>query len=461
MKRLMNISVFLCFSMLGLLLMNGCGGGNGDESTAFTPTMISSGSLNGQSPQIDMDANGNAIAVWQENEAGAGYMSANTYKSGVGWGNPTVISHAPASGTSTPMFSMNSTGNGIAIWTQGDGSNTMIYANHYTPGSDWATANLISASDSFVANPNIAISENGKAIAVWDQGDSPPRNIVCSIYAPSSNWSAPTIISSGVYSAYNPRVTVSNSGRFYVSFQENDGINNRIKVLSYDQTSTWNTSSVVSFQPPSTGSNANGSAISANSSGLAMVVWQHPGYLGRREIHGNKNGTAGGAFKGNDYPISIQNPYPEAGGSHYPDVAADNNGYHMVVWGQSNYGQTNIYASYFRVVAPGGAYWTYPVVISSGTGSPQLPRIIKVSNGNAFVTWEQYDYDLSRRHIYYNNYVFSPTDPAGGWGAAKRISDSALNSNSPAIAVNESGNIIVVWSQNDGTHNNIYSWTIN
>jgi len=460
--KIAKVSLADCLILLSALAAGliGCGGGgggnNGGGGIAPSATMISSGAINGQLPKIAMDGSGNAMAIWQENEvAGAGTVSANYYKAGLGWGNPSLVSTVLASGTSDPQISMNSIGYGIAAWVQGNGTNTMIYANRYAPGSGWRTSNLISSSSSFVANPSVAIDRDGNAIAVWDQGDTPPRNIHAARYDSISGWTPPTLISSGVYGAYKPRIAVTPSGKAFVSFQEYDGTNDKIIVRSFDTTAGWGPRQVVSHQPASAGSNAYDSAISVNSVGAVMVAWNHPGYMGRREIHGDFYTNTLQWFHASDYPISVMNPYPSAGNSYYSDVAADENSDHMVVWGQTYYGQTDIYASCFWHNAPGGAYWTTPARISIGTGSPQLPKVAKYPNGDAVVTWEQFD--GTTRNIYINSYIYSTTAPYSGWDNAVRVNDISNDCNSPAIAVSQTGDAIVVWSQRGAIRNNIYA----
>ena len=44
-----------------------------------------------------------------------------------------------------------------------------------------------------------------------------------------------------------------------------------------------------------------------------------------------------------------------------------------------------------------------------------------------------------------------------GWSAHKRISNGSLHADQPDVAISESGDIVAVWRQHDGTRENIWS----
>jgi hypothetical protein len=63
-------------------------------------------------------------------------------------------------------------GNGIAVWYQRDGARYDIWANRYTAGSDWGTAEKIETDDTGSAgDPQIALDLDGNGITVWRQSD--------------------------------------------------------------------------------------------------------------------------------------------------------------------------------------------------------------------------------------------------------------------------------------------------
>jgi len=132
----------------------------------------------GVPPAIAMDANGNAIAVWQ----GSGGIRTNRYTAGSGWGAATLIS----TGGGSPQIAMDANGNGIAVWSQYDGTRHNIWANRYTAASGWGAAELIEINNVGDVRdpPQITIDGMGNAIAVWSRYDGTTYNIWANRFTP-------------------------------------------------------------------------------------------------------------------------------------------------------------------------------------------------------------------------------------------------------------------------------------
>ncbi|HJW30229.1 MAG TPA: hypothetical protein VJ508_13395, partial [Saprospiraceae bacterium] len=63
-----------------------------------------------------------------------------------------------------PALAMDANGNTIAVWTQDDGTRHNIWANRYVAGVGWGTAGPIESNDGDNDNPQIAMDGNGNAI---------------------------------------------------------------------------------------------------------------------------------------------------------------------------------------------------------------------------------------------------------------------------------------------------------
>ena len=85
------------------------------------------------------------------------------------------------------------------------------------------------------------------------------------------------------------------------------------------------------------------------------------------------------------------------------------------------------------------------------TGSASSPQMAVDGTGNATAVW--YQDDGLWNNIWANRY-----EVGTGWGTATLIetSDSG-DAYFPQVAVDDSGNAIAVWYQDDGLRNNIYS----
>jgi hypothetical protein len=132
-----------------------------------------------------------------------------------------------------------------------------------------------------------------------------------------------------------------------------------------------------------------------------------------------------------------------------PQVAVDGEGNAFALWYTTN-GTRNLVWSSRTYPGAGWGPATQLAPEIPGNGY-QNPAIAVGGNGDVFAVWEQSNGSVN--NIWANRYA------AGwGWGRAALIEfDDAGSAGSPQVAVDGSGNAFVVWSQSDGTRNNIWS----
>ena len=125
-------------------------------------------------PQIAIDTNGNAIAVWSQGAYLFGYHSQDSiyacrYTPEIGWSGAERINPYLA-GTESPQISFDSNGNAMVVWKDRDGHHGFlaVIANQYTVGRGWGEATYVEEMYSgSVDSPQVAIDVYGSAIVVW------------------------------------------------------------------------------------------------------------------------------------------------------------------------------------------------------------------------------------------------------------------------------------------------------
>src|SRR3989442_13803817 len=77
-----------------------------------------------------------------------------------------------------PQIALDAQGNAIAVWQQSDGIRNNIYANRYVAATGlWQGAQLLETDDrGAAATPRIALAPQGNAIAVGHQSDGTRKN---------------------------------------------------------------------------------------------------------------------------------------------------------------------------------------------------------------------------------------------------------------------------------------------
>lgn len=131
-----------------------------------------------------------------------------------------------------------------------------------------------------------------------------------------------------------------------------------------------------------------------------------------------------------------------------PSIAMQDNGNAIAVWPQTDGIRDSIWASRYVV----GTGWSTPVLIETdNAGHAYTPRITIDAGGNAIAVWSQYD--GTRNDIWANRYVAGT-----GWGTATLIeADNAGTAQLPRVAMDSNGNAIAVWYQFDGNRYNVWA----
>ncbi|MBS0605294.1 MAG: hypothetical protein JSS60_09725 [Verrucomicrobia bacterium] len=238
MKRIFSV-IFLCLSLSVTA--------NEIDTWSSPPDTISTTGIDSSNPHIAMDAAGNAVALWLENNvvvsktkllnmawsspttlsaAGAsepqlvvdpaGNATAIWVESGVvktatklfnlAWGSATTLSGA---GSSTPQLAVDTAGDVVAVWLTSGGvqSKTQLF------GMSWSgSADVLSASAS--AAPQVNIGPNGTVVAVWHalNGVTSIFNVTAATKTISGSWSASSIVSDPSINSVYPQVAVDQNG---------------------------------------------------------------------------------------------------------------------------------------------------------------------------------------------------------------------------------------------------------
>jgi hypothetical protein len=144
-----------------------------DAAGAWGSTTRISGEANNiNSLQVGIDANGNAVAVWTQNQPGPLNpinLWANRYSSASGWGSAQRLAAPNGQLDLDPSLSVSASGRAFVTWTR-NGSG--ILASHADVGGAWSDPTLLAAGQvsTGVGTPRVIADANGNAMAVWPQG---------------------------------------------------------------------------------------------------------------------------------------------------------------------------------------------------------------------------------------------------------------------------------------------------
>ncbi len=123
-------------------------------------------------PDVAVDGNGVAHAVWSQSDVDFRNIYARQYTPGSGWGTPELIEPENVDPTedadaTAPRVEVNTAGNAFVVWRQTFADWGSIWSNRLDPDTGWMTAQLIEQITRAAAEPVVAVDENRHAHAVW------------------------------------------------------------------------------------------------------------------------------------------------------------------------------------------------------------------------------------------------------------------------------------------------------
>ena len=134
-----------------------------------------------------------------------------------------------------------------------------------------------------------------------------------------------------------------------------------------------------------------------------------------------------------------------SGASGSPDISVDSSNHIHIVWNDSSPGNTEIY---HKKSTNGGSTWTTKR-ITNNSGISLSPAIAIDSSDNLHVVW--FDWTPGQTEIYYSK----STDGGSSW-TSKRLTYNPGSSTHPTIAADSSDDIHVVWDDSTPGTGEIY-----
>jgi len=199
------------------------------------PEPIDDGNGGATKPKLAVDSAGNGFAVWERLDAGTSvrHVWANHYDVADGsWGVPALLQNGDVTRARIPSVAANSAGNATAVWVQDnlDTGRQVIRAIRYEPGAGWGDAVTVGSPTTVIAAGRIAVGmdDQGNAIAVWDPPAGPAgqggRVLWANRYTPASDWGeAVPIKSDDTTSANDFRLDVGTNGDAFVIWVQDNG----------------------------------------------------------------------------------------------------------------------------------------------------------------------------------------------------------------------------------------------
>ena len=396
-------------------------------------TDLSETGQSAQLPQIGFAPDGTATAVWYRYNGTNTIIQAKTRPPGGPFGEAVDLSEAGQS-AEQPQIGVSPDGTATAVWFRSNGSNLIIQAATRPPGGPFGEAVDLSESGQSAIEPQIGVSPDGTATAVWRRFNGSNLIIQAATRPPGGPFGEAVDLSEAGQSASFPQIGFAPDGTATAVWFRSNGSNNIIQAATRPPGGPFGEAVDLS----ATGQNASFPQIGFAPDGTATAVWTRSN--GSSFIIQAKTRPPGGSF-GEAVDLS------EAGQSaSFPQIGVAPDGTATVVWRRSN-GTNNIIQAATR--PPGGSFGE--AVDLSDTGQNAFdPQIGVAPDGTTTAVWRRYngsEYIIQAR----------TRPPGGSFGEAVDLSETGQSAIEPQIGVSPDGTATAVWYRSNGTNNIIQS----
>ncbi|KZM40647.1 hypothetical protein OA92_16670 [Marinomonas sp. SBI22] len=411
--------------------------GTGAWNTATDQVSSSSIVYQPYDVSLVMDSNGNGMAIWSQGDGTANSsVFANYYtESTASWGTATEIDLNDTTDATKPDIGIDGSGNVMAVWQQSDGTAESIYYNIYTKStSSWGTAALIDSTNNPASVPKVVMNTSGNAVAVWRQSDGTYQSIYSSTY--TGTWSAQATLEAANFTAFEPSLAMNGDGDAVATWRQGDGTSSNIYAAVY-AASTWGAATAI--DGVATDASDSVPQVAINNTGNAVVLWrQNDGttesmYANRYTNSSTSWGTA--ALVESSANIALDDF----------SVAIDSNSNAIALWLQSDGTAVSTYANRYTTS------WGTAETIDTGNNATTAPHVAILPSNDAVAVWEQSD--GTAESIYSSVYN-------GSWSTAATIESSTFSSTDPFVVTDRTGtkeSALAAWLRTVGSvHSNLY-----
>ncbi len=339
------------------------------------------------------------------------------------WSAPAVLSSAisPAVQAATPVVAVSLTKAQAAAWIAG-GSYRLLQVAAQDAGGAWSKPQTLTPLTGFnAADPVIAVSPTGTAVAMWDVrlSSAPAGPVVqASTRPPGGSWASVTSLTSAATSAASqPRVGVDYFGNAVAIWLQRTSGGVAVETATLPAGGSW--SVPVALCAP--GTTAAAPTLAVNAVGSAIAGWQTADgkiVVAERRL---------GVWRS---PITIA---PAAFRQGSPRVALNLLGNEAIVWNRG--------ATTFVSTRSAGGSWSAPTAVSTeSTGA--TARVALDDLGNAVVIFASAQ-SVASGSVYPVQAVSRPV--GGSWSAPVTISGASQHPGSLSLAATPLGTFVAGW----------------
>lgn len=422
-------------ALLVCLLVLGASASVANADSAWLPAQVlSADGEDAAWPQMAIDPQGNATAVWQRSNGSEVVIQAAERPAGGSWSEPEDLSD-PGESAGEADVAVDAEGNAIAVWHRLDGNNhTIIELSERPFGGDWSEPIELSAHDVYSYEPHVAVNARGDATVIWHAFGTGETLVQSAERPAGGSWSEPEDLSPSGKEGTEAKVGVDAAGTATAVWELLDGGGAAIQTSRRPLGGTWSEPEFLSSPEYS----AFVPDLAVAGAGDATAVWG--------QFEGEPERVRAAQLSGSEWSEAktLSGTWADE-----PQVAVDGAGNAVVIWSRASEEETTLIESSEHAV---GGSWTQPRILSGdGMGGYPVegyvnvysPRVALNAQGEGVAVWVQAQ--AGKRVI---ESTFRSV--LGAWSEPVRI--SYAQAEQPALAIGKSGSAVAAWRRDNGSN---------
>lgn len=395
-------------------------------------------------PKVAVDAQGRAVLVWRQLEAGSqtDRLWGSRYRPDSGWSTPQRLEANNGAVRDIRVAIDKPTGRAVVLWTQlSSVTGYDLWALQVDPQAGWGTPAPLESASGTVGVASAGIDGKGNAVAVWSQIAPTTRfSIYANRYTPAGGWGTATPIETdeivGTVDG-DPAVVMAGSGESLAVWKRSTGSSASLWTNRADAAGNW-TAATELVPDAGTGQSIGAHELAIDASGNALLAW------GQVDLPGGSNQWesaiwvkrfSAGAWQGAVARVGAPFNATQAFLST-PVLRMNAAGAAVVSWGRLDN------ALMAATAAPGAAFGADTVVRPAAPQAlTSLPALGVDDATQALGAWTQ------ANGVGTGDLLAARFTPAEGWSAPSLQESSTEAAQSPDIGMNEAGNAVLAWQQ--------------
>jgi hypothetical protein len=376
-------------------------------------------------PQVAVDAEGDAVFTWSRFDGGHTRIQARARSAD---GTLSAVKTLSDSGQDafSPQVAVNADGDAVFTWVRFDGTNYRIQARARSAAGTWSGVQDLSDPVQSANSPQVAVDRDGDAVFTWQRFDGANLRIQARKRSATGALSAVQTLSNNRSDADQPQVAVDPGGDAVFTWVRRDG-SGFLRVQARARSAAGALSKVQNLSDP--GQDAGSPQVAVDRDGDAVFTWvRSEGINHDHWIQASARSAAGTLSPVQDLSDPDRNGFPS-------QVAVDADGDAVFTWSHWDGANFRVQA---RARSRNGALSAVQTLSDNGRNAGE-PQVAVDWSGDAVFTWQRPDGPGFVR------VQARERSAAGALSKVHNLSDSGQHAFFPQVAVDPGGDAVVTW----------------